>query len=157
MPSSPSNPPGENTYIMDIENAAELARLIHQDRLITKCMGGLLSEQPDLSHIHDILDIACGPGGWALEVADAYQHTEVVGIDISESMIEYARALAQAQKLENIDFRVMNILKPFDFPNNSFDLVNARFISTFMPPDAWPRLITEFTLVTRPCGMIRLN
>jgi len=112
MPTSPFNPPDENTYVIDTENAAELARLLHQDRITTKSMGGLLSEQPDLSIIHDILDIACGPGGWALEVADTYRHMEVVGIDISESMIEYARALARAQKLENIEFLVMNALKP---------------------------------------------
>ena len=49
MPTSPSNSSGKNTYVIDVENAAELARLIHQDRLTTKSMGGLLAEQPDLS------------------------------------------------------------------------------------------------------------
>lgn len=157
MPTLPSNSSGENTYVIDVENAAELARLIYQDRLTTKSMGGLLAEQSEPSAIHDILDIACGPGGWALEVADTYRHMQVVGIDISESMIEYARALAKAQKLKNIEFRVMNALKPLVFPNDSFDLVNARFIFAFMPPGAWPMLIQECLRVCRPGGIIRMT
>jgi ubiquinone/menaquinone biosynthesis C-methylase UbiE len=157
MSASPSKPPRESTYIIDSENTAEMARLIHQDRLTTKIMGGLLSEQSDLSNIHDILDIACGPGGWVLGVADTYRYIHVVGIDISPKMIEYARALAKAQKLENVEFQVMNALKPLNFPNDSFDIVNARFISAFMPPNAWPTLIQDCLRVCRPGGIIRLT
>src|SRR6266566_3980781 len=102
-------------------------------------------------------DIACGPGGWALEVADRYPYIKIVGIDISKSMIEYARALAKAQKLKNVEFLVMNALKPLDFPNASFDLVNARFIHSFMPPHAWPVLLQECLRVCRPGGIIRLT
>ncbi|TMC21389.1 MAG: class I SAM-dependent methyltransferase, partial [Chloroflexi bacterium] len=79
MPASPFNPSDENAYVIDVESAAELARLLHQERHLTKSMGGLLAEQPEISNMHDILDIACGPGGWALEVADRYTHIKVVG------------------------------------------------------------------------------
>src|SRR6266550_5114635 len=157
MPASPPNPSEENAYVIDIESAAELARLLHQDRHVTKSMGGLLAEQSDISNIHDVIDVACGPGGWALEVADRYPDIKVVGIDISKSMIEYARALAKAQKLKNVEFLVMDALKPLDFPNASFDLVNARFIQGFMPPHAWPALLQECLRVCRPGGIIRLT
>ena len=56
MPASPPNPSEENTYVIDIESAAELARLLHQERHVTKSMGGVLDEQPDISNIHDIID-----------------------------------------------------------------------------------------------------
>jgi len=72
-------------------------------------------------------------------------------------MIEYARALAKAQKLKNVEFLVMNALKPLDFPNASFDLVNARFIQGFMPSHAWPALLQECLRVCRPGGIIRLT
>ena len=157
MPASPFSPSDENAYIIDVESAAELARLLHQERHLTKSMGGLLAEQTDIEDMHDILDIACGPGGWALEVADRYTHIKVVGIDISQSMIEYARALAKAQKLKNVEFLVMDALKPLDFPNASFDLVNARFIQGFMSPHAWPALLQQCLLVCRPGGIIRLT
>ena len=157
MPASPSNSPDENTYVLDIESAAELARLLHQDGYVTKSMGGVLAEQTDISNIHDIIDIACGPGGWALEVAGSYPDIKVVGIDISKSMIEYARALAKAQKLKNVEFLVMNALKPLDFPTASFDLVNARFLQGFISPHAWPALLQECLRVCRPGGIIRLT
>lgn len=157
MPASPSGSSDENTYVIDVESAAELARLLHQDRLITKSMDGLLAEQSDISNIHEVLDIACGPGGWALELADRNPQINVVGIDISQSMIEYARALAKAQKLKNIGFFVMDALKPLDFPSASFDLVNARFLQGFMPARAWPVLLQECLRVCRPGGIIRLT
>src|SRR5712691_5576152 len=68
-------PQSESTYFIDAESAAEMARLMIQDRLLTKGMGGLFPERADLSNLHRILDIGCGPGAWALDVADAYPVT----------------------------------------------------------------------------------
>lgn len=94
MSANPSQ--DENTYIMDAENAAEMARLTKQDRLMTKVMGGLLPDQIQFSAIYDVLDIACGPGGWVFDVARTYQQMQVVGVDISRLMIRYASAQARA-------------------------------------------------------------
>ncbi len=149
-------PTGKNTYVIDTESAAEMARLLDQDRLITTHMGGLFPERPGFDHIRHVLDIACGPGGWAQEVAFAHPEIEVVGIDISRTMNEYARAMAQVQHLSNVSFKVMDVLQPLDFPDNSFDLVNSRLIFGFMPPAAWPALMQECLRVTRPGGIIRL-
>ncbi len=147
----------KSSYFIDAENAAEMARLTNQDRILTRCMGGLFPQQLDLSHIHDILDIACGPGGWVLDVAKAYSNKQLIGVDISELMIEYASYQAKIQDLANAHFRVMNALKPLDFPDNSFDFVNARFISGFMSKSAWPQFIQECRRVLRPGGVVRLT
>ncbi len=146
----------ENSYFIDAESGAEMARLLHQDRLFTKGMGGLFAEQSDLSKIHRILDLACGPGGWVLDVAYTYPDKEVVGIDISHQMIEYAEAQARVQALHNANFRVMDILKLFEFSENSFDLVNARLIG-FIPTPAWIPLMQECRRITQPGGIIRLT
>lgn len=154
---TPTDPPKDgNVYFNDPESGAEMARLLEQDRLVTKGMGGLFSERSDLSGIQRVLDAACGPGGWAREVALTYPEMEVVGFDVSHTMIEYARAFAHAQGLNNLTFRVMDLQKPLDFPDNSFDLVNARFIN-FLPAAAWPKLLQEFQRITRPRGTIRLT
>ena len=150
-------PASENKYFIDSENAAEMARLMHQDRLTTKGMGGVLPEISDFSMLHDILDIACGPGGWVLDVAFEHPGIQVTGIDISRIMIEYARAQAWTQGLNNASFKVMDALKPLDFPDASFDLVNARFIFGFMPPAGWPMLMDECARIARPGGIIRLT
>lgn len=154
----PNDPPAqENTYVIDAESAAEMARLMNQDRIVTKGMGGLFSERTDLSTIKHILDIGCGPGGWALDVALTYPHIEVVGIDISQRMVNYANAQARVQGLPNVSFSVMDALKPLAFPENSFDLINARAIVGFMPKTVWPQLLKECLRITSPGGIIRLT
>ena len=147
----------ENTYAVDAESAAEMARLMRQDRLLTKGMGGIFPEKIDLSEVGRILDLACGPGGWVLETAFAYTDIDVVGVDISERMITYANAQARIQQLPNAVFQVMNILQPLDFPDNTFDLINARLISGFMHPAWWPGLMRECLRILRPGGILRFT
>ncbi|MEO8970057.1 MAG: methyltransferase domain-containing protein [Ktedonobacteraceae bacterium] len=150
-------PPREgNTFIVD-ESSTEMAWLLNQEQILTKGMEGLFPESFDLSNVKNILDVACGPGGWVLEVARQYPDIEVVGFDISNDMINYARAHAKARGLHNAHFRVMNALQPLDFPDNSFDIVNARTMVGFMFPEAWPRLLQEMMRVCRPGGIIRLT
>jgi len=147
----------KTTYFIEAENAAEMARLINQDRILTRCMGGLFPPQLDLSSVHDILDIACGPGGWATDVARAYPDKRVTGIDISQIMTEYARFQAMSEDLHNAHFVVMDTLKPLNFPDNTFDFVNARLISGFVPKAVWPQLMKECLRITRPGGIARLT
>jgi ubiquinone/menaquinone biosynthesis C-methylase UbiE len=134
-----------------------MARLMSQDRLLTKNMGGLLARLDDLSTIHDVLDIACGSGGWVLDLAFANPEMDVVGCDVSHRMIDYAQTQAEVQGLSNAHFRVMDALKPLAFPDAAFDLVNARFISTFMSKEAWPLLLQECRRILRPAGTLRIT
>jgi ubiquinone/menaquinone biosynthesis C-methylase UbiE len=154
---SKSLEPSKNTYVIDSESAAEMARLMRQDHLLTQGMGGLFPDGFDLSHVQSILDIACGPGGWVQEVAFAHTDIDVTGVDISERMITYAQAQAEAQKLPNAHFQVMNALKPLEFPDNSFDLVNTRLIVAFMLPEVWPTFVQECQRILRPGGILCLT
>ncbi len=155
---TPIEPPaGGNVYFNDPESGAEMARLIDQDRLITQGMGGPLPEQSnDFAGIDRILDIGCGPGGWLLDIAFEHPEMEVVGIDISQAMTDYAQARAKVQGLHNASFHVMDMLQPLQFPENSFDLVNSRFVE-FIPIKAWPAYLRECVRVARPRGTIRLT
>ena len=119
-------------------------------------MGSLFPEPLDVSRVQHMLDIACGPGDWVLDVAFESPETEVIGIDLSRTMVEYARAQAGAQGLDNASFCVMDVLQPLAFPDDACDLVNARFLCGFMPTTAWPTLIKECVRVTRPGGVICL-
>lgn len=158
MPASPGElPSGENTYVIDVESAAEMGRLLDQDKLLTSAMDGLFPEIAEPNKLRDVLDIACGPGGWVHQVAFAYPRMQVVGIDISKSMIEYARVFAEVRKLPNAHFHVMDALKPLDFASETLDLVNARFLFAFMPPAGWPKLLQECHRIMRPGGNIRLT
>lgn len=152
-----SLPPREDTYFIDPENATEMARLLLQGRLISQNMGSLLPEGIELEKVHNVLDMACGPGGWAIDVAFKYPEMQVTGVDISQQMIAYASALARVQRLENASFNVMNLLKPLEFAEHAFDLVNGRLLMSFMPRTAWAGLVQECMHILRPGGILRLT
>ena len=149
----------QEIYFTDPESASEMARLTRQAHLLTKVMGGPLTDLPDVAHLHDILDLACGPGAWVLEVASMYPDKQVVGVDVSQLMINYAHFQAAQHGLHNAHFRVMDILKPLAIADQSVDLVNIRLIASFMfrSLDSWPKLIQECVRVTRPGGLIRVT
>jgi ubiquinone/menaquinone biosynthesis C-methylase UbiE len=146
-----------NTYIFDPDSAPELARLINQDRAVTKAMGGPLSGVLDPSTLRNILDLGCGPGGWVLDVAFALPDAEVEGFDSSHKMVNYAHARAISQQLQNASFEVVDITHPFDLPNNSYDLVNARFLVGVLKREVWPFFLDECHRVLRPGGLLRLT
>ena len=150
-----AEPPEHNTYIFDPDSATEMARLINLDRFMTQAMDGPLSGVTDDFPLQQVLDVACGPGGWALDVAYAHPDSQVAGIDISKPMIEYAYARASTQQISNASFGVMDITQPLDFSNDTFDLVNARFLFTVLQREAWLPLLAEYFRVVKPAGLIR--
>jgi len=154
MLDEPPNKQGD--YFIEAENAAEMARLIKQDRFITQAMGGLFGERSDIGSMRSILDLGCGPGQWVLDVAFSYPEADVAGIDISEIMVQYADARARSQGLHNASFGVMDITAPLDFSDTTFDLVNGRLIA-FLSPAQWQSLLQECMRMLRPGGVIRLT
>jgi len=154
MPSSESSSEPSSTYFAEVENVAEMARLLKQACFTTKGLGGLFPRDLDVSVVQDVLDLACGPGEWVLAVAQAYPAMGVTGIDKSETMIQFARSLSQA--VVNTRFEVGDALAPLAFPDESFDLLHARFIAGFMPTEAWPKLLAECWRLLRPGGIIVL-
>ncbi len=149
--------PNENTYIFDTESAQEMVRLIDQDRFTTQRMGGALAGLPELPPDAQVLDLACGPGGWVLDVAYEQPDIQVCGVDVSRIMIDYANARAQSQQIVNATFGVMDIRQPLDFTAASFDLINARFLYVALKRDEWPTLIAECKRLLRPGGILRLT
>ncbi|MHB8600117.1 MAG: class I SAM-dependent methyltransferase [Ktedonobacteraceae bacterium] len=147
----------ESTYAIDAENAAEMARLMGQDRLLTKAMAGLFPADAEPSTMNNILDIASGPGGWVLDVASANPHIAVTGVDISHLMVAYAQSQAQVRGVDNAYFKIMNVLEPLGFADNTFDLVNVRFISAFMHTTAWSVLVQECMRILKPGGILHLT
>ena len=156
----------DNRFVADPNSGETMAWLINADAILNRGMGGALGTDLSerLSRIYrerkapvHILDIACGPGGWVIEVAGEHPEYEVTGVDIGQPMIDYARSLAKVRGFDNAHFSRMDVLKPLDFPNEAFDLVNARTLFGFMSPDTWPQLLGECLRITRPGGMIRLT
>ncbi len=144
-----------NTYVVDHRSGAEMQRLIDQDHLMNQTMGNLFPGDTDPSSLHSVLDVACGPASWILQVAFKYPHIHAVGVDISKQMIDYGRAFARVRKLHNAELRVMDVLQPWNFEDITFDFVNARLLEWFLKEQLWPPLLQEMLNITTPGGTIR--
>ncbi len=121
---------------------------------MTENMGTLFPPRLDLSSIHAVLDVACGPGQWALDVARQYPHMQVTGGDISQLMIAYASTLIG--DIPNARFLNMDVRQSLDFPEQSFDFIQARLITSFMRMTEWPTLLKECQRILKPGGTLCL-
>lgn len=148
--------PQQSTYLFDQENTVELVRLINQDQFITRAMGGALGGLPELPEEAQILDLACGPGGWVIDTAYALPEAVICGVDKSRSIIRYADARARSRGITNATFHVMDITCPLDFPDASFDLIHARFLTAVLKRATWPPFLVECTRLLRSGGILQL-
>ena len=83
----------------------------------------LLKPQPGMN----ILDIGCGAGKQCFLFDDYTKGAaKITGGDFSEELLEKARA-RNAERGSSIDFRFLDFNKPFEFPDNTFDLCTSAF------------------------------
>jgi len=71
-----------------------------------------------------VLDVACGPGIVAYELAKFVSH--ITGIDITPAMIEQAKQMQKERKLDNMSWRIGDILT-LPFNDSSFSLLITRY------------------------------
>jgi len=95
-----------------------------------------------------ILDVATGTGKQAF--AFARQGYEVIGIDLSEAMLNIAH---QKNKYSNVRFEVADATT-LRFPSNSFDIVCVSFALHDMPLFIREKVLKEMVRVTKPKGTI---
>ena len=101
-----------------------------------------------------ILDVACGTGAASLACAIRLDKGWVTGVDLSEGMLERARARAQERALGNLSFRCAD-LESMDFGSEVFDGACCGF-GIFFLPDMAAALRTIAGCV-RPGGAIGIS
>jgi len=100
----------------------------------------------DLSSLH-ILDLGCGFGqscGWYASQGAA----QVVGVDISEKMINRARQLYQQDKIEYKQLPIEDI----NFPNGQFDLVLSSLVFHYVAD--FKNMIEKIHYSLKPNGFL---
>jgi SAM-dependent methyltransferase len=96
-----------------------------------------------------VLDVGSGKGVTACFLAQKYG-CEVVGVDLSERMIEYARRLARKRRLDKVTFKVADAHN-LPFEDESFDIVLVECTTVLLDKE---RAFSEFLRVTRQGGYI---
>jgi phosphatidylethanolamine/phosphatidyl-N-methylethanolamine N-methyltransferase len=99
-----------------------------------------------------ILEVGVGTG---LSLADYGRGTRIVGIDISEPMLEKARKRVEVDGLRNVEALEVMDAEHLSIPDASFDVVVAQYVVTAIPNPE--RALDEFVRVVRPGGEIILT
>lgn len=74
-----------------------------------------------------VLDVGCGAGNFTFDLIEAFRPREVVGIDVSDRLIEQARKTKTDKGIQNVTFICGNAQElPFD--NESFDVVVSNMV-----------------------------
>jgi SAM-dependent methyltransferase len=141
-------------YVNNVESAGELARLDHQAGLAIDAIGHLphnLRGRP----FQKILDLGCGSGRWALDMAYHYPDAEIVGVNISRTLVEYARARAKTMKRQNVKFILFDALEGSlsELGRGRYDLINLRFaVGWVRGLDWWTKLLERCHHLNAPGG-----
>ncbi len=96
-----------------------------------------------------ILEVGVGTG---LSLPSYARSSRIVGIDISEPMLEKARA--RARQLSNVEAILVGDAEKLDFETESFDVVVQDVVTAIPNPE---RALNEFIRVVRPGGEIILT
>jgi cyclopropane fatty-acyl-phospholipid synthase-like methyltransferase len=97
-----------------------------------------------------VLDIGSGKGVTACYLAQKYE-CEVVGVDLSERMVKYAREMAKKKGLEDrVSFRRADA-HSLPFEDESFDVVLAECTTVLLDKE---KAFSEFLRVAKPGGYI---
>ncbi len=135
------------------KDSGEIQRLDFQHFLLKYGLqGNFLApiEQP-LS----ILDVGCGTGRWAMELAQQFPQANVVGVDLVPTE-KFTAGYGLVQPPENYTFVKGNAIEGLPFDDNSFDFVHQRLLVAALPRDRWPFVVRELARVTRPGGWVEL-
>lgn len=99
----------------------------------------------------NILDVATGTGALAIALAQAVGQGQVMGIDLSESMLARAEKNLKKLSLDNIDLLQMDGER-LDFDSDYFHAVTCSFGLFFIPD--MQEALTQWRRVTRPGGTV---
>ena len=98
-----------------------------------------------------LLDYGCGTGTISVGLAKAVDPGEMHGIDMEESQIEHARAVAGFQKQANAAFQVADVLD-LPFEDGYFDVVHGHDVLLYVPDTQ--AALAELKRVLKPGGII---
>lgn len=126
---------------------------------VTKHTGGFEAtrELLTLCHVqeaHEVLDVGCGIGVGPAYIAKTFG-CRVVGVDISERMVDWAQRRARQERVEAlVELRTADVLA-LPFPDDRFDVVLCESVLAFVEDKT--RAIRECVRVTKPGGHVGLN
>ncbi len=142
---------GRSHYI-EPNDERGIHRLDFQHFLLREAFGA--NYLAPLTQPRAILDVGCGTGRWAMEMAQTFPQADVAGMDMDRPSKEYEAE--HSERPANYRFVLGNALDPLPFSDGAFDFVHMRFLSLGIPENRWPDVVRELVRVTAPGGFVEL-
>lgn len=80
-----------------------------------------------------VLDIGCGPGEWSFAMAKTNPGIKVIGIDINQYFLDFARQYANKNNIHNVTFHKISYEQLLDsFPPASFDVILCNSVLMYL-------------------------
>ena len=98
-----------------------------------------------------VLDFGCGPGTISVGLAKAVAPGEMHGVDMEQSQVELARAVASFRGQPNAIFHVGDVTN-LDFEDGFFDVAHCHNLLMHVPDTA--AVLAEVKRVLKPGGII---
>jgi len=98
-----------------------------------------------------VLDAGCGSGAISRLIARTYPQADVIGVDLREQYLDFARTRARSENIQNLTFRAADVFD-LPFPDATFDVVWTKYLLQWLKEPK--RALTELKRVTRPGGII---
>lgn len=119
------------------------------------CFGKQTINRINLKSGDYVLDVCCGSGGSALPAAEIVSSTgKVIAVDLAENLVKLAQNKAASSQLENIEFRVDDMMA-LNYPDDSFDAVVCVFGIFFVPDMA--KAVKELWRMVKPNGVLAIT
>ena len=106
---------------------------------------------PHVQPGHYVLDFGCGPGTVSVGLAKAAAPGVLHGVDMEESQIELARAIAAERRQDNAVFHVGDIAA-LPFEDGYFDVAHCHDVLMYIPDTQ--AVLAEVKRVLKPGGVI---
>ncbi len=94
-----------------------------------------------------IIDIACGTGAQLFEIATNAE--KVTGVDLSESMIAFAKKAAKKEGVSNAEFMISDASDLTQFEDNSFDVAILSLALHQFSPNLHSPILNEMKRVAK--------
>ncbi|WP_069802531.1 class I SAM-dependent methyltransferase [Thermogemmatispora onikobensis] len=137
----------EQPYLLP-KDLGEVNRLDFQHYMLRAALRG--NYLAPIGQPRRILDVGCGTGRWAIELAQQFPQAEVIGVDVEQ-------AKSTSRMPSNYRFVRGDVLQGLPFEENTFDFVHQRLLLLAIPLAAWPGVVQELARVTAPGGWVELT
>ncbi|KAI9322592.1 S-adenosyl-L-methionine-dependent methyltransferase [Dichotomocladium elegans] len=98
----------------------------------------------------NVLDSACGPATWTIEMSHTFPSSRFYGTDISSRFPDQVKA-------GKCEFLVHNILDEPPFEENFFGYIHQRLVILGIKMVDWPKVLENLRFTLKPGGWIELT